>query len=186
MKLLAVAILYSSLFVVLLGMTSCNRYIDKTTTERKIPIMQGSLTLYPDSNVFTYRSSILLKADNEVKTPKPFYVRVPKGLKWYGVENSQAFSFYYESGQVISIVIDLADNVVEKDSTFQPTKAEIEKYRIAFTAVANQKYNMWNIGYDQKRKQLLVKKGAATILLYNILPRNYDQFRSFIEGFKFK
>lgn len=147
--------------------------------------MQGTLTFYPDSNVFIYKSSIGLKADNEVQKPKPFYVRLPKGLKWYGIENSQAFSFYYESGQVISIVIDLADNVVEKDSTYQPTKADIEKYRIAFTVEANQKYNMWNIGYDQKRKQLLVKKGAATILLYNVLPRNYDQFRSFIEAFKF-
>ncbi len=185
MKLLVFPVLYSLLVVLIFGITSCNRYLDKTTTEKKIPVMQGMLTFYPDSNVLVYKSSIGLKADNEIQKPKPFYVKLPKGIKWYVMENSQSFAFYYKTGQVIAIEMDLSNNVAEKNTIYQPTSADIEKYRTAFTADVKQRYNIWNIEYLQNRKQLMIKKGAATILLYNILPSNYDQFRSFLEGIKF-
>jgi hypothetical protein len=87
--------------------------------------------------------------------------------------------------QVLSIVIDLADSVTKRDSIYEPRKAEIEKYITYFTAGKNQKYNLRDIGYKQERRQAIIKKDAATILLYNIAPENYELFVECLKGFKF-
>jgi len=35
--------------------------------------------------------------DSEILKAKPFYAKLPKGLKWYSIANSQSFVFYYSS-----------------------------------------------------------------------------------------
>jgi hypothetical protein len=185
MKSVISILFYCLQFLTLAGISSCNRHIDKTTTERKVQVMQGSLTFFKDSNVLIYNSKVGLRADMEVLKPMPFYTPIPKGLKWFEISNPESFAFYYKKGQAISIVIDLSDSTTKRDSVYEPSKAEIEKYFIHFTADAHQKYNMWNIGYKQERKQLIIKKDAATILLYNITPKNHDLFVEYLKEFKF-
>src|SRR3569833_800365 len=114
-----IRIVYSFLcvFILIAAISSCGRYIDKATTERKFQVMQGTFTFYPDSNVLVYKNNVALKMDLQVNMPRSFYVKLPKGLKWYEMGNSQSFSFYYDHDQVISIVIDLSDDLSRTDST---------------------------------------------------------------------
>ena len=44
---------------------------------------------------------------------------------------------------------------------------------------------MWNIGYKQERKHLIIKKDAAIIMLYNIILENYTLFVEYLKVLKF-
>jgi hypothetical protein len=169
----------------LIWVSSCNLYIDKATAVKRTQVYQGNLTYYSDSNVLVFKSNTGIRMDKEKYYAKSFYTKLPKGLVSYQLSNAENFTFYYKKGQVLSIVIDLADSVTKRDSIYEPRKAEIEKYITHFTAGKNQKYNLCDIGYKQERRQAIIKKDAATILLYNIAPENYVLFVKCLKGFKF-
>lgn len=173
------------LFLILIGTESCNRYIDQVKTERRISAMQGSFTFYPDSNVLIYKSNIKLGMDTEVYTPRPFYTKVPKRLLWYKMANSTSFSFFYKAKQVIAIYIDLSAVGVSKDTAYIASDFDREQFLPHFSVDLHTKYDLWNIEMIKGRKHFLIRKGAATILLYNILPRNYDSFIEEMKQFRF-
>ncbi len=174
-------ICFSFLVSIVLIASSCSHYIDRVTT----PVNQGYLTFYPDSNVLIYKSNVGLKMDNERYNPKPFYTRLPKGIKWYEMENSQTFRFYYANAQVILISIDLFSEPNKIDTSYIPIQEEINKHIKSSASSTNEKFNINRIGINEARKQLIIKKEAATILLYNIKPKNLETFRATLESLEF-
>ena len=169
----------------LIATSSCNRYIDKATTERKLQIMEGNFTFYPDSNVLIYKSNVKLTMDTEVYAPKSFYTKLPKGIKWYEMENSQVFRFFYNKEQVVLINIDLRDSLTKVDSSYVPAREEMSKFVAGNASPSNRKFDVNKIELNKSRKQLIIKRDAATILLYNIEPKNYDSFVTFLKEFTF-
>jgi hypothetical protein len=176
------AIFYCLLLSLVTG--SCNRYIDTVTKEKKIPIMQGDFTFYPDSSILIFKSNVGLRRDNEISNPRSFYVKLPKRLKWYEISNSSFFEFYYDKGQVIAINIDLSSAISNQDTAYVPNQSELHKFIMADPS-SKGKYDIKEIELKADRKQLIIKKDAATILLYNVMPDNYDLFIDQVNSFKF-
>ncbi|NML42107.1 hypothetical protein HHL17_33280 [Chitinophaga sp. G-6-1-13] len=170
--------------LILLSMDSCSRYIDRVAGENKMQINQGDITFYPDSNILIYRSDIGLKTDDVILKPKPFYVKLPKGIKWYTMTNSTSFLFYYADHQSVIINIDLSDFSTKRDSIYEPAISELAAFINTFP-LDDSKYNVGNIRINPRRRQCIVRKDAATILLYNINDNKFDKFKSYLQEFRF-
>lgn len=184
MKLILAAMIYCLLFLLFIGVSSCNRYIDKAKRERKMPVMQGSFNFYPDSNVLIYKSNIKLKMDSYVYDPKPFYAKLPKDLKWYSVA-STTFVFYYNKNQIVAILIDIYNPEIIQDTIYVPNDDEIFTITTRTNPGSNKKYQIWRPETKRRRRHLIIKKDAATILLYNILPKNYNSYVNSLKQFRF-
>jgi hypothetical protein len=169
----------------LCAISSCGHYIDKATTERSVPVMQGTFNFYADSNVLVYKSKVALTMDSETYDPKSFYVKLPKGLKWYTMDNSQTFVFYYGKDQAVVVLIDLFHADHFRDSDYVPTNTDIKTLITKAAPSASAKYDIRQIEEISGAKQLIRKRGAATILLYNIPPAKYIKFVTFIDSLKF-
>jgi hypothetical protein len=164
---------------------SCSKYIDITKNKTHVPIMQGYLDFYPDSNILFYKTNVGLTSDMEKKYPKAFKVKLPKGLKFYELSNSTDFIFYYNKRQAVVINIDADYKEITGDSVYFPTKAELDNFILYNTSTSNHNYNIKEIPMKSMGKQVFIKKGAATILLYNIEPKNYDLFFKYVNSFSF-
>ena len=172
-------------YLFLLLASSCSRYIDTTSAERQVTVMQGHLTFYPDSNILIYKSNIGLRADNNMQKPKSFHAMLPKGLRWFETNNSQSFAFYYAGKQTVAININLDEGAIEENEVFIPTDSDLTGFISKFLSTSTGAYDFKKIGVNSAREQLMIKKGAATILLYNIEPKNYDLFVKNISEFYF-
>lgn len=176
---------YLALLFICSTIVSCNRYIDRATSNDNVPERKGYFELYPDSNIFTYKTNVILTRDTEKIYPKAFKVKLPKGLKSYELTGSSDFSFYYQKKQVIFIRVDLENNKSNQDTSYSPTEDELEKFVQSKLTLTKSKYNIKEIPMNPKRRQMFIKKGEATILLYNIEPKNYDLFYGYVNSFSF-
>jgi hypothetical protein len=178
--------LYLLLFPLLFSICSCNRYIDAVKSKTKTPIMQGYFDFCPaDSNVFVYKTNVGLKRDTEIAYPKSFKVTLPKGLRFYELSGSIDFGFYFDYDQVIFININAFDNVTKQDTFYIPRETELSELILNKLSTTNSKYNIKNISLNNSRRQAILMKGPATILLYNIKPENYDIFLKYVTDFGF-
>lgn len=166
-------------------LSSCNKYIDTTKSKRETKILDGSFVFYPEQNILTYRSKVGLSKDSEVFYPKSFEVPLPKKLLHYQFSNSQDFYFFYNDNQTVYIKIDLERKSKGLDTLITPTKQEIAAFIKDNNFSQRDRYNINKIEFDDARKQMLIKRGAATILLYNIKEKNQDIFLKKLDEFKF-
>jgi len=165
---------------------ACNRYIDAVAKEDKRPKTVGYLTIYPDSNVFSYKTSITLTRDKEKIYPGSFKIALPKGLKYYEVVGSTHFVFYYNNNQ--SVMVDLEDStiVAENGLSYTPKADEIDQIIQSKLTLEKSKFDIKKIPLNAKYKQLVVKRKGVTFLLYNIAPRNYDLFINYLSSFSWQ
>lgn len=171
-------------FFGLIVLSSCNRYID-TSKVKNTPIDQGGLKFYPDSNLFIFKSNVIATRDKEKIYPKSFQVLLPKKIKFYEFVNSSDFGFYYEKGQVIFIKIELEPGVKSQDTTCSPSiEKAVELIQSDFNTGGN-KNDIKTVAYYKGRRNALLIKGDATILLYNIVDGNYNSFFNYVNSFKF-
>ena len=147
------AVIYFLLFFV---SASCNRYIDRSRGVNKIRVMQGDFSFYADNNVLIYKSNIGLRKDNEISYSKPFYVKLPKGIKWYEVLNSTFFSFYYDNRQVITINTEPSSEILSLDTFYVPEKSELDKFTIAGPPSRSAKFDIGKIELKPDRRQLII------------------------------
>lgn len=182
MKSAAFAIL--PLLLCLFLFASCGRYIDKVNSQQILPVKQGYFDFYHDSNVLVYNSTVGLKRDTERVYPKHFKVTLPKGIKYYELTGSTDFSVYYDSKQVFFIRVDLEGNAA-RDTVYVPKQSDLESFIQKGMTLKKSKYDIKEIGFNENRKNVFVRKGAATILLYNIKPSEYDLFYKSANTFSF-
>lgn len=173
------------LIIILFSSIACNRYVDNGKTERKIQIQQSAFTFFPDYNFLVYKSNVGLKMDDIIIKPKSFEVRLPKKIKSYTFSNSTNFYFYYNDEQAIFIKINLERTDLTKDTFYTPNPNEVTNIIHHDILGADSKYNINKIELNTNRKQTLIQKGAATILLYNIKADNQNTFFNFLNSFKF-
>jgi len=163
-----------SAILIAANLTACNRYIDKVYAGKDIQ----HYYLYPflDSNIFRYKTNIILTRDTEKIYPKGFEVVLPKKMRFYEIMGSTDFSFYYDNKQVISMKIDPEKEWGEKDSIYSDIAlGQVEKF-INTVMTGGDKFDLKRIHPIPGRKHILLQKGHATILLYNILPTNIGAY----------
>jgi len=173
-----------TIFLFLFVFSSCGIYIDKVSSNQSLPVKQGYFGFYPDSNILVYTSTVGLKRDTEKVYPKHFKVTLPKGIKYYELTSSTDFSIYYDSKQVFFMRVDLESNATE-DTMYIPKQDELENLIQSGLTLQKSKYNIKKIGFNESRKNVIIKKGAATILLYNIKSSEYDLFYKSANTFSF-
>lgn len=177
---------YYPVLFILIALSSCGGYLDTVKKTAIIPIKQGYFDFYPDSNLFTYKSSVVLTRDTEKIYPKSFSVKLPKNLKYYEFVSSSNFAFYYGKGEVIFIKVNLEGKESAEDTAFFPSQEKLQQFiEYELNTANNNKYDIKKIPFDKNRKTLLIRKGNATILLYNIQKGNYDLFYDYVSTFKF-
>lgn len=164
--------------------TSCGRYIDKVSNKQSLPVKQGYFNFYSDSNVLIYTSTVGLKRDTEKVYPRHFKVTLPKGIKYYELTGSTDFAIYYDSKQVFYVRVDLERNVTG-DTMYVPSRDELESFIKSASTLKKSKYDIKQIDLNESRKNLFLRKGAATILLFNIKPSEYDIFYKSANTFSF-
>ncbi|MGJ7033537.1 hypothetical protein [Niabella hirudinis] len=183
---MAKSLTYLVLFFICCIAVSCNRYIDVAKTRTRVPIMQDYFDFYPDSNVFLHKTNVVLTKDTEKIYPKSFKVKLPKGLRWYGILGSSDFEFHYDKKQVVFINIDLDIKEANRDTAYSPSQDELNNFVLYKISTSDHKKdNIKAIPININRKQMFIKKGAATILLYNIDPKRYQLFYNYVNGFSF-
>lgn len=167
----------------MLSISSCNWYID--VTNESTSIEQGTLKFYTDSNLFTYRTNIVATRDKEKVYPKFFEIKLPKKIKYYEFINSTDFGFYYDKGQVIFIKMELEPTAQTKDTTYTPSQRELEELIQSVLKTNGGKYDIKKIPAHKERRNVILIKGDATILLYNMADDNYKEFFDNVSSFKF-
>lgn len=177
--------LFNSIITLATTTGSCSRYVDKTTSIKEIPIYQGWLCFYSDSNVLFYKNKVGQQRGigTEAAYPNPYYIKLPKSLIWWTI-GQDSFVFNYQNKQAIAIYMDLFHDKKIKDTSFIPNNIEIASALPHFS-VKRDKYDLWNIPMLRNRKHYIIYKGDAIILLYNILPSNYEHFIEATNSFKF-
>lgn len=165
--------------------TSCNRYFDAVAEKDKLPKTVGYLTIYPDSNLFLYKSNVALNRDIEKIYPKSFKITLPKDLKYYEVVGSTEFVFYYANNQAVMVKVDLdrKSSAIKNYLSYVPNDQEIEQIVQSKLASAQSKYDIKKIRIPAKNKQYVVKEKGVFLLLYNIQPKNYDIFVKSLKSF---
>jgi hypothetical protein len=158
---------------------------DRAVSAREVGIKQGKMTFYTDSNILIYRDNVGTRMDKEEYKPRPFHVKLPKGILWYEMTNSESFAFYYKKGQTVLIQVDLSNSNSGQDTSYIPAESEIASFVNSFPTDTRNKFNIQNSSLMPGRKQLIVRKNGATILLYNIIPRNDSVFTTYLKQFKF-
>lgn len=90
--------IYKGLVVILLfGLFSCGNFLDKVGKSTTLPIRQGHINYYRDSNVLIYKPTLVLKRDSEEFMPASFRVNLPKGMKFYEINGPDYFVIYYKN-----------------------------------------------------------------------------------------
>jgi hypothetical protein len=165
--------------------TSCSHYIDNAKSNSSIKVADGTLAVYPDSNVLNFRSTTGIAMDNERHSPIPFITRLPKGIKWWDMSLPYWFVFYYDNNQTVVIDIDYRDPGAAGSASYVPGEAGIDSVKRQTHADGDKRYDLRRISTDSERKTLMIRKGAARILLYNIKPARFDAFVADLNGFRF-
>ena len=179
------SIKYSLLLLSIITVYSCNRYIDSSRAKRQVVLNVGNLDFYSDSNVLVYKSNVGVKRDMETDYPKPFKVRLPKGLKGYEFSNSEEFLFFYKKQQSIVIKINLEKDTGTENISYSPDEGELRNFIEHKLYPGSGNYNIKEIPIKTNRRQMFIKRGAVTILLYNIEAKNYNLFFECVNGFSF-
>jgi hypothetical protein len=148
--------------LLLLVASGCSPRANKATHS---PVMQGNFSFYPDSNVLVYR-----KPGADTSVFNPLYIQLPQGITRYTMSDN-SFVIHYAHQQEIIINLDLSGKTFYTDTSYTPQAKEISAY------VKGGKLNT-------HRRQYIIKKGIATILLYNIQRKNFDAFNSELQKLK--
>lgn len=169
--------------LVVLSMGSCRTYVD--ATKGNTPVEQGSFKFYTDSNLFIFKTNVILTRDKEEVHPKFFEVTLPKKIKYYEFINSSDFGFYYDKGQVVFIKIELEPKIKNKDTTYSPSAEKLKEFIQSGLKTGGAKYDIKKIPVYTGRRNVILIRGDAMILLYNITDNNYSQFLDYLNRFRF-
>ncbi len=134
---------------------------------------------YNDHLLFRYSSDIELKRDKEVFKPISFKIELPKGVRYWEISNSCDFGFYYKSSQVIFVSTDIYNERTKSDTSYVPSKKEIEKLiSSSFVTNNHKKWNIKEMHLINNRKHLVIKKDGTIILLFNIKEAKLQYYSS--------
>lgn len=171
-------------FILIFGLFSCGNVLDKIGKSQALPVKNGYVSYYRDKNILIYRPTVGLRSDSEVSMPSSFQVNLPKGMKFYEFIEPTDFVIYYRKQQVFYVRID-TDSNSNVDTVYSPDKDELEDFVENKLSFHNYKYDIQKIKLIKSRKNVIVKRGRANILLYNVTQAQFDDFLKSAQSFHF-
>ena len=174
----------SLLYVLYISLSSCNQYIDRVNKTDSPSIKQGYFEFYVDSNVLVYTPTVGLITGSKRTNSQWFRIVLPKGIKYYEIQNPRHVSIYYKTDQIIFLQIDLLEGK-SQDTSYQLEKMDAEKFVVDISTSGNKKYDISRTKFIKGRSSYLIRKGVATILLFNIKPTKFAEFYNSIQTFGF-
>ncbi|HVU54130.1 MAG TPA: hypothetical protein VHD83_03705 [Puia sp.] len=145
------------------------------------------LLSYPDSIVYTFTPHVVPQADKEPLPPLLFKIKLPPHVLSNYSSGFDAFGFRYSDRQTVYVYIDYYDKNAS-DTSYRVTHPnEIERLLLDDLNAINyqNKLDIDNNPFSPARETWLIKKGAATILLYNIQKENMPRFLHDAASFTF-
>lgn len=171
--------------MLLFGITSCGSFIDNVTGSKALPVKEGYFYYYGDNNVLIYKPTVRLKADSEVFMPPSFKVDLPKGMKFYEINEPADFVIYYSKQQVFYIHID-RDSNNNIDTAYTPDENELDDFILGKLTMRKYKYDIKKIKPSNARRNIILKNGQANILLYNITSVQFEDFLKSAKSLSFR
>ena len=172
---------------------SCSKYNKGTASgpgnhhPTSIRTKYDSLKVYPDSSIYIYSSPFIARADTQSIYPQHFRIKLPPDLRHASIADMDEFGFLFKKKQVIYIYLN-RDAANTGDTTFTITnEEEIDILLHDKLAAINHKKPL-NIGrnpYSTNRTTMIIKKGNATILLYNVTKKEQTRFFTYAGSFTF-
>jgi hypothetical protein len=146
-----------------------------------------NLLSYPDSVVYTFTPHLVPKADNDPFPPLLFKIKLPPHVMSSFTSGFDSFGFRYPGQQTVYVYIDYYENNTT-DTSYRVTREdEIERLLLDDLNAINyqNKLDIDNNPFSPTRETWLIKKGPATILLYNIQKENMTRFLRDAASFTF-
>jgi hypothetical protein len=146
-----------------------------------------STAYYRDSVIYLFNTKIIPRSDNEFIRPLLFRIKLPAGLLFTFTSGFDAFGFLYPEKQVVFVHLDPFSENIHDTSYRVRDKREPERlllYKLNTLSHQDQ-LDMDNNPFDPNRSSWVIRKGKATILLYNIGNENISQFLSYTSSLTF-
>jgi hypothetical protein len=146
-----------------------------------------SVRVFPDSVVYTFCSGLTAWAENQRTYPLHFRISLPPKLLSTYASGMESFGFQYAGKQVIYVWLDYKDSLSVDTSYRISREDDIEELLLDKLNMINDaaRLDIENNPYKKERETWIIKKGKATILLYNIDKRSVDHFLAYISSFAF-
>lgn len=137
-----------------------------------------NLLSYPDSIVYTFTPHLVPQKDKESFPPLLFKIKLPPHVLSNFTSGFDAFGFRYPDRQTVYVYIDYYDKNAADTAYRVIRQDEIEHLLVDDLNAINyrNKLDIDNNPFSATRETWLIKKGAATILLYNIRKENMTRF----------
>ena len=151
------------------------------------PIVYSNYCQGQDSLVYQFKPKVSPRADNGYVHPLFFRIKLPAGLLHSYSSGFDSFGFLYPDKQVIYVYLNRLSQNVRDTSYLVPGDDEIDRLLLddLNTVNSSSKLDIDNNPFDPKRGTWLIKRGKATILLYNIRKENMTRFLRFAGSFTF-
>ncbi|HEY8967791.1 MAG TPA: hypothetical protein VIM64_01830 [Puia sp.] len=146
-----------------------------------------NLSVFPDSIVYTFTPHIVPKKDKEPLPPLLFKIKLPPNVLSSYTSGFDAFGFRYPDQQTVYVYIDYYEKNATDTSYRIIREDEIEHLLVDDLNAINyqDKLDIDNNPFSSTRETWLIKKGPATILLYNIRKENMARFLHDADSFTF-
>jgi len=142
---------------------------------------------YPDSIIYLFNTDVIPKADAEPVRPMLFKIKLPPGLMSTYTAGFDAFGFRYPEKQAVYVYLDRF-SVNTQDTAFHITEeVSIERLLLDKLSLINHinQMDVNNNPFNPVRDTWVIKRGKATILLYNIRKEDITRFRDYATCFTF-
>jgi len=146
-----------------------------------------STMYYRDSVVYLFNTNMVPRSDNEYIHPLLFRIKLPAGLLYTYTSGFDAFGFLYPEKQVLFVHLDPYSENIHDTSYRVRDKHETQQlllYKLNTLSHQDQ-LDMDSNPFNPKRSSWVIRRGKATILLYNIANGNISQFLSYAGSLTF-
>ena len=146
-----------------------------------------NLLSYPDSIVYTFTPHLVPQKDTEPLPPLLFKIKLPPHVLSSYTSGFDAFGFRYTDQQTVYVYIDYYEKNATDTAYRVIRENEIEHLLLDDLNAINyqNKLDIDNNPFSPARETWLIKKGPATILLYNIRKENMTRFLRDADSFTF-
>ncbi|AXY74126.1 hypothetical protein D3H65_09135 [Paraflavitalea soli] len=148
----------------------------------------GTFNAYENYNVFYFQNKLTETRDKERYYPAYFNINLPKRIRHYSLGGMNQFIFNYDNKQALYIYTDIYNSsVITLDTMYTPSQVEVESIidKQFYSINPRGKFSIEKNKFNKRRNHLIVKRNAATIILYNIKKGNIETFIKSASTFTF-
>jgi hypothetical protein len=145
-----------------------------------------SVQVFQDSVIYTFCSNLTAWTQEHRIYPLHFRIRLPPNLLSTYASGMESFGFQYDNRQVIYVWLDYEDHTTADTTYYIHQEREIRPLLLKLDRINDDtKLCIDDNPYDPSRETRIIKRGKATILLYNINKEDSTLFFNYATSFTF-